>query len=219
MRIGEQGEDINAILHHYDPYIEKLIWHKMPRGIVPIEVLDLEIDELAQITRYKLWLVLRREPITNIKAYIRCIVNHEVINLIRRQKSHSVQPLMVDEQGELCDGRLLIALSEGMRDPSYEIEQEEMAKDCMLQMTEFVEALPPRQKYAIICSLKDRVDDLLQLIDTFMYHDIDIETVRWPTNKHDIQNLKASLSVARKKLEFLKRTRRVTEIFNLSVDK
>src|SRR5205807_945881 len=155
------------ILRRYDSYIEKLIRQRMPYDIVPIEVIDLEIDELAQITRCKLWLALSREYIINIKAYIRCIVNHEVINLVRHHNSHPTQPLMVDEQGELCTGRLLIALSEGMKDPSYEVEQEEMAKECMLQITKTVGSLPPRQQYATIFSLKDRVDDLLPLIETF----------------------------------------------------
>jgi RNA polymerase sigma factor (sigma-70 family) len=202
-----QEEDINDILQFYDSYIIRLVRKRIPRNIVPLEVMDLEIDDLAQITRCKLWLALQREYISNIKAYIHCIVYHEVINLIRRHRARPAQRLVIDEQGELREGRALIESGEGMKDPSDEIEQEETAQDYMLQLTKIVKSLPPRQQQAIICLLKERVDDLLPLIDAFMHYDINIETIDWPVEKREIHQLKASLSITRKKLEFLKQTR------------
>ncbi len=207
MSTRRHEEDINDIFLRYDSYIVGLARQKMPRDIVSIDVMDLELDELAQITRCKLWLALQREPIDNIKAYIHCIVYHEVINIIRRHCSRPTQPLKVDEHGELYEGRALIEPGKGMRDPSYELELEETAKDYMLQITKIVKTLPPRQQHVIICLLKDRVDDLLPMIDAFAQHDINIETIQWPTEESDIHKLKASLSAARKKLEFLKRAR------------
>jgi len=46
------------------------------------------------------------------------------------------------------------------------------ASTCLKEMIQAVLALPPRQQYAMICSLKERVDDLRQLIEALRY-------IRW----------------------------------------
>jgi hypothetical protein len=87
-----------------------------------------------------------------------------------------------------------------MRDPAYEVEQEEYLTNSLTQTVDEVLALPPCQQRAVICSLKDRIDNVLLLIETFGEHQVDIEQVSWPEERDERQKCRASLAVARKKL-------------------
>jgi len=192
---------IEEILEQVDSYIASLAWKNIPLSIVPIEVVDLEVDELIQNVRIKLWAALKRQPLRNIKAYIKCIVQTEVVDMIRRHKP--TLPLLIDEDGELCQDKVVathIVYSEGMQDPAYEFEQEEKFNDCVVRATEAVCELPARQRYALICSLKDKLDECLQLVASLKDRGQDIDEAKWPENKDDQQRLRASLSVSRKKL-------------------
>ena len=193
---------INDILERYDAYILALAREKVPRHIASPEVLDLEIHELAQRSRIKLWRTLQKRHITHISAYIRCIVHSESMDMVRSYKPDL--PLPVDEDGELYQGDVLVALSEGMRDPLYELEQKEMAAEYITQAVDVLRSFPPCQRRAMICSLKDQLDDVLTLTKAFKKFEINIETVRWPSQKEEVKNLKASLSIAHKKLRSLK---------------
>lgn len=200
---------VDAVLEQHDEYIVALARKNTPHSVAPSEVLDLEIDELAQNSRIKLWLALQKRQITHPKSYIRCIVQTESVNMLRQHKL--ILPLPVDEDGELDQGDLLILAGEGMQDPLDELEREEMIADYITKAVDDVLKLPARQQLAMICSLKERIDDVLLLIETFKDHQTDIEAVSWPEEKEEIQKIRASLSVAQKKLRAAKKSKNVHE--------
>lgn len=199
----DSDPDAEELLKQHDAYIVDLARKKVPRNIVRPEMLHDEIDELSQRVRFKLWLSLRKKRIKNLRAYIRSVVYTEVINMVRQHQS--TLPLPLGEDGELYQGNIIATPSEGMQDPAYEIEQEEAIEDYTKETVEAVVNLPPRQQQAMICSLIDKIDDVLPLIDALRNHAINIEEVNWPEESDELQRLQASLSIARKKLRFLKR--------------
>lgn len=192
---------IQEILEQFDGYIASLAWRSIPRSIVRMEMVDLEVDELIQRVRIKLWSTLQRQTLTNIKGYIKRIVQTEVVDMIRRHKPTLSLP--VDEDGEPGSCRASAApmvYRERIQDPSYEFEQEESFNDLVMKAAQAVCKLPTRQRYALICSLTDKLDECLQLIAALKDRGQDIEKAKWPENKEDKQRLKASLSISRKKL-------------------
>ncbi len=192
------AHEIDEILRQNEDYIVTLARDKVPRHIASPELLDLEIQELAQRSRIKLWKTLQKNHITYIKAYIRCIVHSVSMDMIRGFKPDL--PLPLDEEGELFQGNVLVALGEGMQDPLYELEQKERVAEYIAQVVDVLRLLPPCQRRVMICSLKDQLDDVLTLAQAFKNFEINIEAVRWPSKKKEAQNLRASLSVTRKKL-------------------
>jgi len=197
--------DVDAVLEQYDEYIVALARKNIPHTVAPPEVLDLEIDELAQNSRIKFWLTLQKRQITHSKTYIRSIVQNESVNLLRQHKPFLSLP--ADEDGELYQGDLLVTPSEGMQDPLDELEREEMIADYITKAVDDVLKLPACQQFAMICSLKDQLDDVLLLIEEFKDHQVGIEEINWPEEKEEIQRVRASLSIARKKLRSLKKSK------------
>jgi DNA-directed RNA polymerase specialized sigma24 family protein len=193
--------DINAVLEKNDTYIIALVNKKVFRNGMHADVLQLERDELAQRVRIKLWHALEKKQITSYKMYIRQIVQHEFIDMLRGDKG--VHPLPVDADGEFIPGSVLNAMfisNEGREDPSKEVEQKETSAEYLTWVAHDTIALPSHQQRAMICHLKEEVDDLLQLIKAFRVHDVSIETTQWPEEKQELHNLKSSLAPARKRL-------------------
>jgi DNA-directed RNA polymerase specialized sigma24 family protein len=197
------ANEIEEILGQNEDYILALARDKVPRHIASPEVLDLEIHELAQRTRIKLWRTLQKSRITHIKAYIRCIVHSASMDMIRGFKPDL--PLPLDEEGELYQGNVLLAPGEGMQDPLYELEQKESIAEYITQVVAILHTLPPCQRRVMICSLKDQLDDVSTLAQVCKNFEIDIEAVKWPSKKKEVLNLRASLSITRKKLRAIKR--------------
>jgi DNA-directed RNA polymerase specialized sigma24 family protein len=195
------ANEIDEILRQNDDYILALARKKVPRHIATPEVLDLEINELAQRSRIKLWRALQKRHITHVKAYIRRIVHSESIDMVRRYKPDL--PLPVDEDGELYQGDVLMVSGEGMQDPLYELEQKEMATEYITQAVDMLRSFPHCQRQVMICWLKDQLDDVLTLTKAFKKFEINI--VSWPAQKKEAIKLKASLSTAHKKMLSLKR--------------
>ncbi len=189
---------IDNILSQNDSYILSIAREKIPSHITSPEVLDLEIQELAQRSRIKLWRMLQTKHITHIKAYLRCIVHSESVDMVRRYKSNL--PLPINEEGELYQGSVLVAPCDGMQDPLYELEKKETATELIEHTAEILRSLPPCQKQVMLCFLKDQLDDVLTFTTALKKFEINIDTVNWPSNKKEVQKLKASLSPVRKKL-------------------
>ena len=195
--------DVDKMLEDYDAYIVALARKNVPYNVTSPEVLDLDIDELAQNTRIKLWIASEKERITCIKAYIRCIVRTQSVNMVREHQP--ALPLPTDEDGELYQGNLLVTPGKGMQDPLEELEQEEMIAEYMTKTVDEVLKLPPRQRLSMIYSLKEDVDDLLLILNAFKDRGVDIETMNCPEEKEEVQRNRASRSVARKKMRLLKK--------------
>jgi DNA-directed RNA polymerase specialized sigma24 family protein len=196
------GDTDVKLLREYDKFIRTLVRQKIPRNRIPAEVLDLEIHDLEQNVRVKLWLQLQKHSISNPKAYISRIVYTETVDLVRRYKP--VLPLPVDEDGELYQGIPMVIPGEGMQDPAYELECEEMALQYIKKMATALLQLSRAEQKAVICSLKDCKDDgSLLLLKELKARAIPIEAIEWPTEKKSKQSLRVALSHARKKLRFL----------------
>ena len=193
------------ILAQYDTYIIFLAWHFVNSNskFVHPAVLDLLIDDLIQISRIKLWLALRKGvSIHNLKGLIRQIVHNEFINLVRQHKPTLSQPL--DDDGELRKGNLIIAKSADPDNPERIVELELTVVELLHMAAVGVATMRPCQKQAMICLLKETVEDVPQLLAVFREHGVEIEAVAWPEEKSKMVRLKASLSPARRKMRSLR---------------
>jgi DNA-directed RNA polymerase specialized sigma24 family protein len=184
-----------ATLHCFDTYIISQV-HRLgyyyARNVHPA-VLDLELDEVVQRVRIKFWQALEKRNICYPYAYIKLIIQSEFIDMTRRQKRHMA--LSLDEELDALEDEIDI-----LSDPVEVVVQQVDASTSLKRMIRAVLALPPRQQYAMICSLEERVDDLRQLTEAFKLHKMDIQSIQWPVGKAENQLLHASLIPAKKTL-------------------
>jgi DNA-directed RNA polymerase specialized sigma24 family protein len=86
---GEDSDpDPEEILEQYNSYIVALVGQmaRSSSSLVRPEVFDLEVDEVAQQVRIKLWHALTEKHIKHHKAYIRTLVRNEFNDLSRKRK-------------------------------------------------------------------------------------------------------------------------------------
>ncbi len=189
--------EIEEILVRLDPYLVALV-EKMARrssNIARPEVLDLEIDEITQRVRIKLWKALMEKPIEYPRAYIRTIVSNEFNDIPRKWKAPLSLP--TDEDGEIYLGTTLLAEREGMADPAQAFELEEGLNDWMALAAQAIAHLSPRQKHAMICLLKERIDNRIQLVEAFERQKVNIDDFVWPDDEANELRLKAAIYAAR----------------------
>jgi DNA-directed RNA polymerase specialized sigma24 family protein len=211
VRSDEKNTNIEAVLVQYDAYLAKQVYDcmRLHPDVIRPELLDLETDELVQRVRIKFWHALEDKHIEYPKTYIKRIVNSEFIDLVRRIKPRYTLDLPVDEEGELYQGHMLIAISGGMADPALEYEEQVKASERIQEVVDAVLALPARQQHALICDMRDRVDDLEALTKAFKERKANIEQWQWPEQRHEKLLLRASLAYARLKVgTHMKGTRR-----------
>src|SRR5438477_10539285 len=84
--VFQNDRDVARVLEDFDGYIRSLAERKVPRAVALREMLDMDVDEIVQNTRIKLWQVLQRREIINLEAYVRCIVHTECVNMVRGHK-------------------------------------------------------------------------------------------------------------------------------------
>ncbi len=194
------GSDIelNKLLERYGKYILELVRMQVPRNIVPPSELADEINDLTQMALIVLWqkLISEKIQITSPNAYIRYIVRSQCIDLIRRRQRKPISSVSIDQDGELRQGSAMLMQSEGLHDPAFEYDRKEL----IVEIIDDVMKLPPHQRLAMICLLKDEVGNTFPLVETFRKHGIDIETIDWPQDPTELHRLKSSISFARKKL-------------------
>jgi Sigma-70 region 2 len=203
------GCDADEVVTNLDGYILTLSERKVPRNVVSSKIIDFEVDELAQRTRIKLWKASLREPIRNPWAYARSITRTEVADMVRRYRKENLLPvddLDNPDQRQYCFISDLVE-----QDPADEYEQSEAASSCVELVVEGVLLLPPRQQYAMLCILKEVQNDVPQLEDALLIHGLNLEAVRWPEGEDEMRSLRASGSIARKKLMEHLRTRKTSE--------
>jgi RNA polymerase sigma factor (sigma-70 family) len=193
------GSDIAQRLEEFDSYIVKQgeAFGHMYACIAHPDVLDLEVKEIIQRVRIKLWETLKKQnTIVHYKSYIQRMVRNAFIDASRRQKKFSL-PLILDEYGEI-EGCVLTPQSEYIADPASVIEQRIEADALVNTVVEAITYLPERQQYAMVCFLRERVDDLNQLDSTFEAYKLNVDVMRWPSKAAEKQLLKASIPPARK---------------------
>ena len=202
-QVDGKQTSIEEILIEYDQYLTRQV-HDCMRShsdVIRPEVLDLETDELVQRVRIKFWHALEDKQIDFPKTYIKRIVNSEFIDMVRRIRPNYALDLPMDEEGEIYQGHMLITPSAGMADPSIEYEERVEASERMEEVVDAVLTLPERQQQAIVCDMRDRVDDLDALTKAFKKRKAAIETWQWPQQKKEKTLLRASLNYARLKVK------------------
>lgn len=195
---SQEGDFVSAFLEEYDVYIRALVQTQFPFSIFAADVVNLEIDEMVQRIRIKLWVILQNSSISYPKPYIRQTVRTMTIDQTRKRGHVS---LPIHDDGELSGGIPLITPSRGMCDPAYEADSQEVDPDMLRCIATTVEKLPLRQQYALMCHLKDHIDDALVLVDALQNLKVDLETVCWPEDEDEKKSLRVSLSIARKKIQ------------------
>ena len=204
----DDSDPIEETLQRNDWYISSLAWQHVNGNskFVHSEVLDLLVDDLIQNSRIKLWLALKKGvSIHSLKGLIRQIVHNEFINLVRQYKPTLSLPL--DDDGELRQGNPITAKSTDLDDPEDIVEEEMTVVELLHTAAVGVATMRPCQKQAMICSLKETVEDVPQLVAIFGEHGVEIEAVVWPEEKSELVRLKTSLSPARKKMRSLRSER------------
>ena len=189
------------LLEQQDAYIVAVARKKVPRNAVRAEEVADEVDELAQHMRIKLWRLSLKENVMNPWGYINRVASTEAVDMVRQHKM--TVPLSLTKDGELVQGHLLGTAGDGIQDPAEELEQKERLADCIEFIIDGVLALPPVQQRALVCSLKEKKEELLLLMDALRTHGVDVEAFNWPASKEEVQRLRASLSIARKKMRSL----------------
>ena len=195
--------DIEKVLEDLDGYVRSLAGRKFPRSVVREEMLDMEVEEVVQNTRIKLWQALQKRKIINLEAYVRCIVYTECVNMVRGYKY--LFSLSLNEEGELYQGKVLMMASQGMQDPAYELEYREAVTAWMMEIVDEVLALPHQQRHAMLCVLKEWSSDILPLANALVNRGVDIEAVHWPKEKEGLHKLRVSRSIARGKLRAVRK--------------
>ena len=150
-----------------------------------------EVEELEQRTRIKFWRTLEKHQIHHPRAYIKHIIYSEFHDMVRQQKAQIA--LANDEE---ADEEEALHTS----DPADEMERREEDIAFFHKLVRLVLKLPRRQRFAMICLLKDQVDDLALLVRTFQQYTVDIDSIQWPCNSAGRKLLQASLYLARQTL-------------------
>ena len=189
----DNDSGIDEMLEYYE-YILAVTWRQVPSNIGPIDS-----EDVAQEAFMKLWIISQKQPIENPKAYIRRIVRTTVVDMVRKFKPHLYQALPVDEDGEIQEGNLVVIPGAELGDPEAILEEKEAVEELMGELVDVVSELRPRQMHSTICTLKDRVDDLIQLVDALQEKGIESE-LQWPLGTTERQRLQASYSPAKRKV-------------------
>ena len=192
---------LDEILECYNHYIVALAQRSLLWRALPPERLPTAIDELAQNARLKLWQAMQKRSIEHHKSYIRRLIEHEAIDILRHERSFV--RLDVNEEGEVYQDHFLATPAGDRSDSLERIEHEEAIADLVARAVGMILGLPPRQQRALICSLKDRGEDALPLLNALQERGIAIGSINWPEDEADRHRLKASLAAARKKLRSL----------------
>ena len=189
----DNDSGIDEMLEYYE-YILAVTWRQVPSNIGPIDS-----EDVAQEAFMKFWIISQKQPIENPKAYIRRIVQTTVVDMVRKFKPHLYQAFPVDEDGEIQEGNLVVIPGAALGDPEAILEEKEAAEELMDELVDVVSELRPRQMHSTICTLKDRVDDLLQFVDALQEKGIESE-LQWPLGTTERQRLQASYSPAKRKV-------------------
>jgi len=202
LTVSENGS-VDSVLSRYDAYIyalaQKFIPHQFARRASDDEF-NMEVDELVQRSRIKLWHALEKRQVAFPKAYIRNIVYSECVDLARQHKSYV--PLPVDDDGELYQGNAFLSAGEDVSDPGNILEQKERHTERLKELINIVlYRLTRRQKQAFLFGLRERIDDVDALNETLAEHEFELEdNICMPASRAERRSWQASCSQARRKI-------------------
>lgn len=189
---------IEEILVWCDPYIRIYALKYVPRNVCHCDTIDLDIDEIAQITRIKLWHMLQTQTIENPKAYAKRISFNEGVNMVRG--SDGSLPLQMSEDGELIQG-CLVGRGEAKNNPETLLEEQEETDELITIVADALSGMGKcqRQQQATISRLKEQWDDFPRLAAILKSRNIDSE-VKYAEDGYERQKLQSCYSPAKRKL-------------------
>ena len=200
---GENKSNVTILLdlEAFQNYISVLVTYRISRtsyDLVPFEERPDVIMDVTQNAWVKLLLSTNslKVEINSPRGYLGSIANSEFIDEIRRRKRKFSTPLPLDFDGEVSQGKILLSVHPGMRDPAIEYEE----KEFIAEIIDAVLQLPPKQMYVMICILKGEIGQTSPLAEIFLAHGINIEAINWPEEPKELQRLRSLSSVARKTL-------------------
>jgi RNA polymerase sigma factor (sigma-70 family) len=185
---------LSECVENYYPLLLALARKAVPNNIGPVDY-----EDIAQDAFLKLWLISQNKSLETPKAYIKRIVHTVVIDMARKYKPNLYQALPTDEDGEVQEGNLIVTPSAELGDPETILEEKEAVGELMEELMEAIADFHPRQMHATVCTLRDRVDDLIQLVDALQENSID-SNLQWPQEKPEKQRLQASYAPAKRKI-------------------
>jgi hypothetical protein len=147
------------LVRQLDSYIIMRVTQKMQRNakFMYTATFDLDVDEVIQQVRVKLWNAAQKQEIRNLKVHTACLISTTIVDLFRSHKRITSLPLY--DEGEPYVGNLLIDLGQGLDDPSYEVDQEASIKELLGRVRHERVKFPPSQRFALLCALNERIDD------------------------------------------------------------
>jgi DNA-directed RNA polymerase specialized sigma24 family protein len=181
------------------------------RSFVPLYVQSSETDDVVQTALTNVLPKLQSGHVDNLKNYLGKAIRNAASDT-KRKHQHSY-PLPLDENGELYQGSPLGMSSEGWRDPADVFEQKQNLRDLIAQIVDHILTLPPHQRVAVLCEIKNIVDDIPFLAESLLQHEVNIAFIQPPIEEKEKQRQRASLYAARKKL------RSSREIYNITQEK
>lgn len=198
----ESDLEFDVLVKPLIPYINALARKSVIRIFGYVDLWEHDVDDIVQQTLIQLWLAYRRTSIGNIRAYARRIVHHETINVLRRRRPDIVLRLQRGDDGEVyLDNQLYAQSQDEASDPQRVVEQQEQRCELMTGVGEAVSDLPAHQRDAMICELREKIDEGLQFIEAALQKRGVDSNKDWPEGKREKQRLQASLSPARRKLK------------------
>jgi DNA-directed RNA polymerase specialized sigma24 family protein len=190
--------NVDEILEQYEAYIVALARKELPHIAMHMDVLEDDIDEIAQMARIKLNSALGKGPIGNLAAYVKKIVHSQRIDLLRKYRY--TLPIIINDDGEIQQQGKVMFLCSRSLDLEQEFEQQEQLAYIVDKMVEDILKLPRKQQYAFICLLKDHASETLPLLCALVQHGIDVKSIQWSKKPGERRSQRSSLSMARKKL-------------------
>lgn len=198
-RCGIDSARIDEILNEVNWMLKRAAKEQLPGTVILRGTEEMEADDLAQHTLIKLWEEMQKKTITHYRAYARSILHNAAMDMVRRHRPTGQLPL--NEHGELIqEGQMLCADNEIADDPARQVERWDSLNCSIRMMVSDVLALPPQQRRAMICELKDQIADLLPIAEAFLERGVDIRVINWSKDQRELRSQRVSLAVARKKL-------------------
>lgn len=188
---GPYDDDVEEFLENMFFYVCAAARREFPCGVGLYDT-----DDLVQEVLIKLWLITRKQAITSPKAYVRQVVRNEKIDLLRRDKPYTTLP--VNEDGEICQGKVLLMGDEEYGSPEKMVVEKEALSERVSELRDVIAKLYPRQKLASLYRLK-READVPELEGMFGEDWVDAE--EWlEVDEYERQLLNSSYSPVRRKL-------------------
>lgn len=181
-----------SFLEENDSFIIAKAREEMPRSVGPSDS-----DDLAQNVRINVWLVWKRQAISNPRPYINRAIHNGAIDIYRKDKSY--QAVNTDDFEELDKGAGLVPPSKYFDNPEAIVEEREEVTERLEMLMKALKRLHRCQQLISLYNIRKKVDDVDEL-DAFLAEvDIDAD-VQLPVARDERQLLRASYPAAKRNL-------------------